>query len=445
MPNLIFITDLNHKDKEGLIPIKANISIGKTNYRKTIARAKPRYWDEKTKKFKKPKKTETDKRWIEIYEKLEYLKKNSESFFKYCTLNNIPITDKILLEILNGRAYSKNPSCDLNKCFLEFIEEGRSSKSPGTVQTYTSAYNYLTKYQKYANADLTFKDMNVVFYDKFKYYAQKIKKSQDNTFAANITIIKTFLKWAGKRKYHSETEWIEDFKAPWTENEVVFLTIEELEILCAKTFENRILDRTRDAFCLECFTSLRFSDIKQLTRDHIQNGYIEKMMQKVKTTVRIPIHPAAQRILEKYDHPVKIFKGLRNNHYNISIKKCCELAGINQPTLKITRIGNETSDVVKPKCKLITSHTARRTFVTLCFANGMDAKTIKSMTGHTTDKSFDKYLKVADEMKKSKLNEVFAKFDKNPPPTEIEKLNKRIEELEKFIESQISNNRSLTE
>src|SRR5665648_697038 len=89
MPNLIFITDLNHKDKEGLIPIKANISIGKTNYRKTIARAKPRYWDEKTKNSKKPKKTETDKPWIEIYEKLEYLKKNSESFFKYCTLNNI--------------------------------------------------------------------------------------------------------------------------------------------------------------------------------------------------------------------------------------------------------------------------------------------------------------------------------------------------------------------
>lgn len=63
-----------------------------------------------------------------------------------------------------------------------------------------------------------------------------------------------------------------------------------------------------------------------------------------------------------------------------------------------------------PKYKLITAHTARKTFVTLSFYLGMDVKTIKSITGHKQDKTFDKYLKIADEMKKTKMNEAWGKI-----------------------------------
>jgi len=40
----------------------------------------------------------------------------------------------------------------------------------------------------------------------------------------------------------------------------------------------------------------------------------------------------------------------------------------------------------------------------------MDVKTIKSITGHTQDKTFDKYLKISDEMKKTKMDEAWGKI-----------------------------------
>ena len=44
----------------------------------------------------------------------------------------------------------------------------------------------------------------------------------------------------------------------------------------------------------------------QLRRDHIKNGYIEKIIQKLKEPAKIPILPQAQKIIDKYIHPVNV-------------------------------------------------------------------------------------------------------------------------------------------
>lgn len=47
---------------------------------------------------------------------------------------------------------------------------------------------------------------------------------------------------------------------------------------------------------------------------------------------------------------------------------------------------------IKPKWKLITSHTARRTFVVCNALRGKTAHEIMRATGHTTYSAYDKYL-----------------------------------------------------
>lgn len=46
----------------------------------------------------------------------------------------------------------------------------------------------------------------------------------------------------------------------------------------------------------------------------------------------------------------------------------------------------------------------------------MDVKVIKSITGHTQDKTFDKYLKIADEMKETEINKAWGKLPPIIPP-----------------------------
>jgi integrase len=98
---------------------------------------------------------------------------------------------------------------------------------------------------------------------------------------------------------------------------------------------------------------------------------------------------------------------MSNQKLNDNIKDCCEEVKINTPTIKLRYQGNKQTETVHPKFKLITVHTARKTFITIGFINGLDVKIIKSITGHKKDSTFDKYLKIADDHKKEKLLEAW--------------------------------------
>jgi hypothetical protein len=72
--------------------------------------------------------------------------------------------------------------------------------------------------------------------------------------------------------------------------------------------------------------------------------------------------------------------------------------------------GNRKEESIVPKHKVITIHAARKTFITISFILGMDPKTVKSITGHTKDSSFDKYLKISDKYRQEKMLEAWGKL-----------------------------------
>ncbi len=56
-----------------------------------------------------------------------------------------------------------------------------------------------------------------------------------------------------------------------------------------------------------------------------------------------------------------------------------------------------------PKYELITTHTARRTFITLSLEKGIRPEVVMSITGHKDFKSFSAYIKIVDTVKKDEL------------------------------------------
>ncbi|MCX6249802.1 MAG: hypothetical protein NTX61_03525 [Bacteroidetes bacterium] len=62
-----------------------------------------------------------------------------------------------------------------------------------------------------------------------------------------------------------------------------------------------------------------------------------------------------------------------------------------------------TREHSEPKWKLITNHTARKTFITNSIVLGMNTKTIKDITGHKKDSVFNKYVKISEEFKKLEM------------------------------------------
>lgn len=63
--------------------------------------------------------------------------------------------------------------------------------------------------------------------------------------------------------------------------------------------------------------------------------------------------------------------------------------------------------ITKKKFEEVSSHSCRRTFCTLKFLKGMPAQVIMKFSGHKSERSFLKYLKLDAELTANKYGEFF--------------------------------------
>lgn len=189
------------------------------------------------------------------------------------------------------------------------------------------------------------------------------------------------------------------------DNDKCVLTQEELNRLinfeyvepgkCAIYYEvnkyNRIM-MVRDLFCMSCLTGLRVSDIMNITQDNIEyqnhRYYLVYKQQKTKRVVSVPASKALLAIMDRgfYNKNYR----LPNAFYNRILKVACKKAGIDAKT----RIIEGSKTIIGPKWKFISSHTARRTFATLLYLNGIDIGRISMYMGHTSIQTTQKYIRM---------------------------------------------------
>lgn len=98
-----------------------------------------------------------------------------------------------------------------------------------------------------------------------------------------------------------------------------------------------------------------------------------------------------------------------NQVFNRHIKKACEKAEINDIIyLTITKGGAEKTTKYE-KWQKIASHTARRTFATTLYNDGISHIIIMGITSHSTLDSFLEYIKVTPERHAKMVQEFYKK------------------------------------
>jgi len=85
---------------------------------------------------------------------------------------------------------------------------------------------------------------------------------------------------------------------------------------------------------------------------------------------------------------------ISSQKFNQYIKDCCEKAEIAQPFTIHWFVGNKKKSLTQPKCKFITSHTARKTFITNSLLLRMEPKAIKKIANIKKGAVLDKYMNV---------------------------------------------------
>lgn len=405
-PKVSFFVDQSNKNKSGLVPIKANITINGTKVPKTIDHCLPSDWNEKQQRVR-PARTGKHNGHDTINAKLDKIETDFGEFARQCDLQRVALTPELIKRFLNGeRSVSGKP-------FWQAYEEYLSLKiiAPKTLKTYTLYRNKLQEFEADKKYHIDYNTINQLFFDLYKNYILTEKNLGWNTFVTAIKKLKFFMNWSLDKNYHSETGF-KDFSATEKEPTIVFLTMDELDTLYHFDFKNQRLNQARDKFCFGCFTGLAYADLDSLTFEHINNGTLTKYRQKTKNLLNIELPAPAQEIVKRYQGKYKALPKLSADKMNKYIRECCEKAGIDTPTIYKDFTGGITTEKIEPKHKLISSHSARKTFITNFYNETKDVWLTKQNAGISQDKTLRRYKGTNKEMERDAMKKAFGKMSK---------------------------------
>lgn len=296
-----------------------------------------------------------------------------------------------------------------------FIEDSKTKPNPitkklvtkGTLRGYNLTKNFLERFHKEVY-NIDFDNINLQWYYDFVEWSNK-QNLTINYIGKHIRTLKTFMNSAVEQGLTNNIEFRNrKFIVLKEDSDNIYLTEKELynmwELDLTKEPRKEI---ARDLFLIGAYTGLRVSDYNNINQRNIithQGKEIFKIKtQKTGKVVGIPLHPIVKSILSKYNGNTP--KKIPESDINELIKFVAEDVGIDSiEYIEQTRGGLKVTEK-KYKFELVKTHTARRSFCTNAYLSGMSSLDIMSISGHKTESSFMKYIKVTPEQIATKMSE----------------------------------------
>jgi integrase len=278
--------------------------------------------------------------------------------------------------------------------------------SPATVKRYENIKNILKNFEAAKKYPLTFSKIDDNFHQKFTTYCMDDLKHINNTYSRNLGLFKTFMYYAKDKKYTYNDKFMNFKKATRVITNQIALTLEDLNKLLDHNFESKKLERVRDVFVFACVTGMRFGELSLITKSNVNDHFIilKEEKDENKEAREIPLTSISRYILTKYDYQLPLIKNQKQNEY---IKEVFQELKYTHKVQKVTTKGKENIIEEMEFYNRISSHTARRTFITLMKRQGKSDKLIASITGHSDMKTLNQYYQVSDPEKKEAMDEVF--------------------------------------
>ena len=300
---------------------------------------------------------------------------------------------------------------DFFRIYDEFIQEKENDYSGNSISKSTKdRYDYnkklLQDFQDYYKLKLRLGNFDDKIYNKFLKYCIEIKDHSANTVHRNVGLLKTFLYWALSKKYTYNNNFINFKKPPKFRTDEIALNYQQVEEIYLYDFsKNKRLERVRDLFVFGCVTGMRFGNYSRISKQDIQGDFIRVVDLKSKSKkLSIPLNSISKAILEKYDY---ILPNISNQKMNEFIKEVFKEMKFTEDIKKTMKYGDELVDKKSEFWERISSHTARRSFITIMKNNKVPDKIIMSYTGHTSLEVFNNYYRPSEEDKVNYMNEVF--------------------------------------
>ncbi|MCT3642181.1 integrase [Elizabethkingia anophelis] len=351
----------------------------------------------------------------EIHRSVKMQLDRYSSFFTEIVNRYKNINEELTVDILKQRFDEKfkkiTVKSDFFRIYQEFLDEKENdytgnSISNSTLKRYKCNKNLLEDFESNCRVKITLGKFDDKLYNKFLKYCIEEKKHSANTLHRNVGLLKTFLLWALNKKYTYNNNFI-TFKKPakFTTDEIA-LNYGQVELIYNYDFsDNKRLERVRDLFVFGCTTGMRFGNYSTISRSDVDGNFIRVIDLKSKSkNLAIPLNNISRSILEKYDYNLPSITNQKMNEYIKEVFKKLEFTDEIKKTMKY---GDELVDQKAEFWTRISSHTARRSFITIMKNKRVPDKVIMSYTGHTSLEVFNAYYRPSEDDKINYMNEVF--------------------------------------
>lgn len=335
----------------------------------------------------------------------------NDTFFFFEQTGQIPTSLEFRDEVnkRNGKIVEKEKKTIFD-CYQQFIiEQGKeNSWSENTYRKHKSAMNHLKKFAP----ELTFADLTHEGLSHLVDYFMSIEVDNEigmNNYTAKkyINLTKWFLKWASEKGYNNELAFVTfKEKLKTVPVKVIFLEWDELMKVYNATFSDAPhLETAKDVFCFQCFTSLRYSDVYNLKKTDVYNGYITITTIKTGEPLKIELNKYSKAILEKYKdiESISALPVPSNRKLNKYVKDVCKACEINEPVCRTYYKGVERIDEIHPKYELIGTHCGRKTFICNALMMGIAPNIVMKWTGHRDYQAMRPYIDIADKAKEEAM------------------------------------------
>ncbi|MCW3071116.1 MAG: Integrase family protein [Bacteroidetes bacterium] len=372
----------------------------------------PEYWQGKDKAksdYQRATQTRKFKENDELNCRLDAVLSNAKTALRKFVNDNErqPLAEE-LKTVLNEKI---NHVAETKLDFFGFIEKlisgspSRANEATGkplsiiTIRIYKRSLALLREFSEVKRRKIDFTSIDLDFYQDYIAYLTEIKKFSSNTIGKHIKVLKFFLNEATERGLNTSLAYkSRRFKIVSEKTDSIYLTEKELEdIHTLELINYPRLEKVRDLFLVGCWTGLRFSDFSRIKPENIKDDFIEIETQKTGEKVTIPIHPTVREIMTRYKgkYPNSLPPAISNQKMNQFIKEFAKrVESLNVRASKTFTKGGVNMTTSNIKAEMITTHTARRSFASNLYIDGVPAITIMKITGHKTEKAFLLYIKI---------------------------------------------------
>lgn len=204
-----------------------------------------------------------------------------------------------------------------------------------------------------------------------------LSRYDETTVAGMMQKLKSVFLFAIRNRIITDSPFL-GYSIKRKEKEVEFLNEEEVARIRTTPLPSDSLDRIRDLFLFQCYTSLSYCDMAALTPDDYKMNdygqiYIEKERKKTKVKFLAILFEDAITIAKKYNYKLPI---VSNQRYNGYLKLIADYCSISKP---------------------LHTHIGRHTAACYLLNKGLPLEVVARIMGHATTKITKHYAKLLDD------------------------------------------------